>query len=191
VGLTLWAPGQGEPPTNKIFTEQTHPEEQLLIAAPHPILKVCTPIWWVRPCGPKVGVIPPEVKFYQAKPPWGATFVCWPLPSSQSKSPLLVGWILRAQGCGGPPTNKILLSKPTPRSNFCLLAPAQSLTLQWISDRVTLGCTPGGQHWGRPLAWFQARVKWGAHAKFWGDWLCRSGGRPPDIHTYIHTFIFI
>ncbi len=32
---------------------------------------------------------------------------------------------LRALGWGEPPTNKIFIFKPTPRSNFCLLAPAQ------------------------------------------------------------------
>jgi hypothetical protein len=32
---------------------------------------------------------------------------------------------LRALGWGEPPTNKIFIYKPTPRSNFCLLAPAQ------------------------------------------------------------------
>ncbi len=32
---------------------------------------------------------------------------------------------LRALGGVKPPTNKIFIFKPTPRSNFCLLAPAQ------------------------------------------------------------------
>jgi len=31
----------------------------------------------------------------------------------------------RALGWGEPPTNKKFIYKPTPRSNFCLLAPAQ------------------------------------------------------------------
>jgi hypothetical protein len=31
----------------------------------------------------------------------------------------------RALGWGEPPTNKKFIHKPTPRSNFCLLAPAQ------------------------------------------------------------------
>ena len=30
-------------------------------------------------------------------------------------------------------------------------------------------------------------MKLGAHAKFRGDGLCGSGGRPPDIHTHTHT----
>jgi hypothetical protein len=60
---------------------------------------------------------------------------------------------------GEPPTNKILHGKPTPRSNFCLLAPTQLFTLQGFSDGVTLGGTPGVNIWGRPLAQCRARVK--------------------------------
>ncbi len=79
---------------------QTHPEEQLLFAGPHPILNAYTPICLGGPCGPRVK--------------------------------------------GEPPRNKILPCKPTPKSNFCLLAPTQFLTLQGISDGVSMGGTPGG-----------------------------------------------
>ena len=131
---------------------------------------------------------PPQIKFYMSNPPRGATFVCWPLPNSLNIHPHLVGWTLRAPGLGEPPTNKILHGKPTPRSNFCLLAPTQFFTLQGFSDGVTVGGTPGVNIWVRPLARCRARVKWGAHAKFWGDGLCGSGGRPPDTHTHTHTY---
>jgi hypothetical protein len=57
---------------------------------------------------------------------------------------------LRAWGWGELPTNKIFIYKPKPRSNFCLLAPAQFFTVQGFSDRVTTGGTPGGQHLGSP-----------------------------------------
>ena len=136
---------------------------------------------------------PPANKKFIYNPPRGATFVCWPPPNSQSMHPHLVGWTLQAPGLGEPPTNKILHGKPTPRSNFCLLAlvkftkhipplgrvlwtpglgepptnkilhgkptpksnfcllaPAQFFTLQGISDRVSMGGTPGGQHLGSP-----------------------------------------
>jgi hypothetical protein len=148
VGWTLWAPGQGEPPA---------------------------------------------FLFYQVNTPRGAIFVCWPPHNFECKYPHLVGWTLQALGWGEPPTNKILHGKPTPRSNFCLLAlvkftkhipplgrvlwtpglgepptnkilhgkptpksnfcllaPAQFFTLQGISDRVSMGGTPGGQHLGSP-----------------------------------------
>ncbi len=131
---------------------------------------------------------PPQIKFLYTNPPRGATFVSWPPPNTQSVNPHLIGWILGAQGQGEPPANKILLKKPIPRSKFCLLSPAQFFILQEISDGVTIGVPLGADIWGRPLARCRARVKWGAHAKFWGDGLCRSGGRPPDIHTYIHTY---
>ena len=121
-----------------------------MFAGPHPILNANTPIWWNGPCGPQVWGEPPKIKFYIANPPRGATFVCWPLPNSQRIHPHLVEWTLRARGWGEPPTNKILQDKPTPRSNFCLLAPAQFLTLQGISDGVSMGGTPGGQHFGSP-----------------------------------------
>ncbi len=140
-----------------------------MFAGPRPILIANTPIWWSGPCGPVVGLSPPQIKFYMANPPQGATFVCWPPPFSHCKYPHLVEWTLRACGWGEPPqikfhmanpprgatfvcwpspyshckyphlvewtlrarvkgeppTNKILHCKPAPRSNFCLLAPAQ------------------------------------------------------------------
>jgi hypothetical protein len=96
-----------------------------------------------------VEVSPPQIKFLYTNPPRGATFVCWPLPNSQSIHPHLVGWNLRAPGLGEPPVNKILLYIPTPRSNFCLLAPVQFFTLQGFQI-VTKGGTPGGQHFGSP-----------------------------------------
>jgi hypothetical protein len=143
----------------------------------------CRLIKW--PCGLWVGVSPPQIKFLYTNPPQGATFVCWPPPNYQSIHPHLLGWTLQAQG--EPPTNKICMHKPTLRSNFCLLAPAQFFTLWGFSDGVTIGGTPGVKIWGRPLARCWARVKWGAHAKFRGDGLCGSGGSPPDTHTHTHT----
>jgi hypothetical protein len=130
-----------------------------MFAGPHPILIANTPIWWSGPCGPGVRVSPPQIKFYQANPPQGATYVCWPKPYSHCKYPHLVEWTLRAHGWGEPPTNKILPSKPTPRSIFCLLAPVQFLTLQRISDGVSMGDTPGGQHFGSPSGSVLIRVK--------------------------------
>ncbi len=73
---------------------------------------------------------------------------------------------LRALGWGEPPANKIFLYKPTPRSNFCLLAPTQFFTLQDFSDEVTIGGTPGVDIWGWPLARCRARVKWEAPDPF-------------------------
>jgi hypothetical protein len=104
--------------------------------------KANTPIWWGRPCGPQVGVSPPQIEFYQVNLPRGATFVCWPSLNSQCVYPHLVGRTLRAPSWGEPPTNRILPGKPTPRSNFCLLAPAK-LSMQipsfgWV-DPAGLG----------------------------------------------------
>ena len=108
------------------------------------------PFGGVDPAGLRFGVSPPKIKFHMANPPRGAIFVCWPPPNSQHKDPHLVEWTLRAPGLGEPPKNKILPGKPTPKSNFCLLVPAQSLILQGISDRVSVGGTPGGRHFGSP-----------------------------------------
>ena len=99
------------------------------------------------PCGLWVGVSTPQIKMLCTNPPQGATFVCWPLPNSQSIHPHFVGWILRAPGLGEPPTNKILHGKPTPRSNFCLLAPAQFFTLQGFR-RCHYGGYPRGSTFG-------------------------------------------
>ncbi len=57
---------------------------------------------------------------------------------------------LRALGWGEPPTNKIFIHKPTPRSNFCWLAPAQFLTLQGIGTPYSDPIPLGGQHLGLP-----------------------------------------
>ncbi len=82
-GVDPAGPGLECPSPHKYkFTRQTHPEEQLLFAGPHPILKANTPIRWSGPYGPGVGVSPPQIKFYMANPPRGATFVYWPPPNS-------------------------------------------------------------------------------------------------------------
>ncbi len=91
-------------------------------------------------------VSPPQIKFYIANPPRGATFVCCSPPIYQSMHPHLVGWTLRAPGLGEPPTNKILHSKPTPRSNFCLLVPAK--LFKQIPPLG--GWTLRAQGWGEP-----------------------------------------
>ena len=95
-----------------------------------------------------------------------------------------------AQGQGEPPANKILLYKPTPRSNFCLLAPIQFFTIQGFSDGVTIGGTPGGQHLGSPPCSVLSPGEMRSPRQILGfDGLCEPGSRPPDIHTYTHTHI--
>jgi hypothetical protein len=125
-----------------------------------------------------------------ANPPLGATFVCWPPPNSQSVHPNLVGWTLRAPGLGEPPTNKILHGKPTPRSNFCLLAPAQFFTLQGFSDRVTMGGTPGGQYLGSPPGSVPSQGEMRSPCQISGwlvVWVRRQAAGHTHIHTYTHT----
>ena len=139
---------------------------------------------------------PPTNKIFIHKPTRGATFVCWPPPNSQSMHPHLVGWTLQAPGLGEPPTNKILHCKPTPRSNFCLLAPAQFLTLQGFSDGVTIGGSPGGQHFGSPPGSVPSQGEMRSPRQISGWWLVwvrrqAAGHTHTHIHTYTHTFIFI
>ncbi len=147
---------------------------------------------------------PPQIKFYQVNPPRGATFVCWPLPYSHCKHPHLVEWTLRARGWGEPPTNKILPYKPIPRSNFCLLAPAQFFTLQGISDGVSMGGTPGDQHFGLPPGLVPSPGEMRSPCQISGWWLVwvqrQAAGHThthtrihthTHTHTHIHTFIFI
>jgi hypothetical protein len=69
----------------------------------------------------------------------------------------------------------------------CEIVPCRFKEKKWAG----LWAGPGVNIWGCPLAWFQAQVKWGAHAKFRGDSFCRSGGRLPDIHTHKHTHIHV
>jgi hypothetical protein len=129
---------------------------------------------------------PPQIKFYQANPPRGATFVCWPLPNSQRIYPHLVGWTLRAQGKGEPPENKILPGKCTPKSNFCLLAPAQFLTLQGISDGVSMGCTPGGWHFGSSPGSMPSPGEMRSPCQISGGWVVWAR-RQAAGHTHTHT----
>jgi hypothetical protein len=73
-------------------------------------------------------------------------FTCYNLQAGPPRT-------LGARGWGELPTNKILPYIPTPRSKFCLLAPAKLFTLQGISNGVTMGVPMGADIWGRPLAW--------------------------------------
>jgi hypothetical protein len=133
VEWTLRARGQNEPPKIK-FYQANPPRGATFVCWPlqnsqsiHPHL-----VEWTLQA-PGLGK-PPKIKFYQANPPRGAIFVCWPPHNYKCIHPLLEGWTLLALGWGEPPSNKILPGKPTPKSNFCLLAPAQFCTLQGFSD---------------------------------------------------------
>jgi hypothetical protein len=150
VEWTLQAQGWGELPTNEISHGKPTARSNFYLLAPAQFSMQIPPFGGVDPAGLRFGVSPLKIKFHRANPPRAAIFVCWPPPNSQHKDPHLVEWTLRAPGLGEPPKNKILHSKPTLKSNFCLLAPAQFLTLQGISDRVSMGGTPGSQHFGSP-----------------------------------------
>ncbi len=86
---------------------------------------------------------------------------------------------------------KLYHTNPPKGATFVCWPPPNSLTFREFQTGSLKGVPLGADILGRPLAWCQAQVKWGAHAKFRGDRLCRSGGRPPDTHTHTHTFIFI
>ncbi len=135
----------GVSPQNKISHGKPTPRSNFCLLAPAQFSTQIPSFRGMDPAGPRFGVSPPKIKFYMANPPRGATFVCWPPPNSQRIHPHLVEWTLRAPGLGEPPINKILHGKPTLKSNFCLLATAQFLTLQRISDWVSMGGTPGGR----------------------------------------------
>ncbi len=137
---------------------------------------------------------PPQIKFYQANPPLGAIFICWPPPNSQRIYPYLVGWTLRAPGWVETPRNKILPSKPTPTNHFCLLAPNQFLTLQGISDEVSMGGTPGGWHFWSPPGSVPSPGEMRSPCQISGWWLVwarRQAAGHTYKHTHTHTFIFI
>jgi len=89
-GVDPAGPGFVVSPHKQKFTKQTHPEEQLLFAVPHPIISADTLIWWGGPCGAPGWSELPKIKFYQANPPQGATFVCWAPPYSHCKHLYLV-----------------------------------------------------------------------------------------------------
>ncbi len=121
---TLRARAEGEPPKIKYY--QVNPlQGATFVCWPQPNSQSIRPHlvgWTLRAWGEGE---PPKVKFYQANPPQEATFFCWPSLNSQCIYPDLVEWTLGARGWGKPSTNIILLCKPIPKSNFCLMAPAQ------------------------------------------------------------------
>ncbi len=123
---------------------------------------------------------PPTNKIFIYKPTPRSNFCLLAPPNSQSIHPHLVGWTLRAPGLGEPPTNKILHCKPTTRRNFCLLPPQPILLPFRVFQTGSLGSTFGGC----PLARCRARVKWGTHAKFWGDTYIHT-----HTHTHFHLYI--
>ncbi len=95
---------------------------------------------------------------------------------------------------GWAPTNKILHGKPTPRSNFCLLAPAQFLTLQGISDRVSMGGTPGGWHFGSPPGSVPSPGEMRSPRQILGWWLVwvrRQAAGHTHIHTHFHLYVWL
>ena len=145
------------PPKIKFYIANP-PQGAIFVCWPPPYSKSIHPhlVEWTLQA-PGLGE-PPEIKFYWANPPGGAIFVCWPPPYSKRIHPHLVECTLRAPGLGEPPKNKFY-GKPTSKSNFCLLVPAQLLTLQGISDGVTVRGTSGADILGHPLAWCRARVK--------------------------------
>jgi hypothetical protein len=97
-------------------------------------------------------------------------------------------WTLRARGWGEPPTNKILQRKPTPRSNFCLLAPAQFIIRQGISDGVSMGGTPGGWHFGLPPGSVLSPGEMKSPRQISGWWLVWVR-RQAAGHTHFHLYI--
>jgi hypothetical protein len=86
-----------------------------------------------------------------------------------------------ALGWGEPPTNKILIYKPTPRSNFCFLAPAQFFTLQGFSDWVNIGVPPRGSTFG-VAPWLGAEP--GQNEEPMPNF-----GVMAHTHTYFHLYI--
>ena len=109
-------------------------------------------------------------------------------------------WTLQAQGLGEPPTNKILPRKPTPRSYFCLLAPAQlSMQIPLLGgvDPVgpSFGWTPPKKNFGqthpkeqllfagsRPILNPSGNFRWGQYGRYpWGPtiWVAPWLGAEP------------
>ena len=103
VGWTPRAQGWSEPPTNINLPGKPTPRSNFCLLSHTQLFKLIPLFGGVDPAGPLVGVSPPHIKFYQANPPQGATFVCWPPSYSHCKHLHLVEWTLRARGWGEPP----------------------------------------------------------------------------------------
>ncbi len=143
VGWTLRTPCWGEPPTNIILPGKPTPRSKFCLLAFYQFSMHIFPFVWMDPAGPGFEWAPTK-KNYRTNQPWGANFFWWLPLNSLCIHPLLVGWTLWGWDWGEPPTNKILPGKPTPRSNFCLLAPAQFSKHTPPFDRVD----PAGPRFG-------------------------------------------
>jgi hypothetical protein len=130
-----------------------------LFAGPCKIIKASIPIWSGGPCGPGVGVSPPQIEFYQANPLQGATFVSWPPPNSQSKYPVWLGGPC-GPGVGvSPPQITFHLANPPRGAAFVCWPPPNSLPFREFQMGSVWEVPPGADILGRPLAWCRARVK--------------------------------
>jgi hypothetical protein len=112
------------------------------------------------------------------------------------KSPVQIDLrTLRALGGGEPTTNKICIHKPTPRSNFCLLAPTQLFTLQGISDGVSMEGTPGGQHLGSPPGSVPSQGEMRSPCQISGWWLVwvqrQAAGHTHTLSSLYRRFTFL
>ncbi len=91
-------PGVRWAPQNKVLLCKPTPRSNFCLLVTVKLFKLIPPFDGVDPAGPLVGVSPPQIEIYQANPPRGATFACWPPPYSHCKHPHLVEWTLWAWG---------------------------------------------------------------------------------------------
>jgi hypothetical protein len=149
VGWTLWAQGWSEPPQTEIY-KANPPRGATFVCYPTPnYLSWYTYLvgWTLR--GPWLEWAPQILNFTLRNHPKEQLLFAGPHPILIANTSI---WWSRPCGPGvrvSPPKSNFP-SKPTQRSNFCLLDPALLLTFQEISDGVTVRGTPGGWHFGLP-----------------------------------------
>ncbi len=181
------------------------PRSNFCLLAPAQLLKLIPSFGGVDPADPRSGWTPKN-KILPSKPTPRSNFCLLALTKFSMQIPPFIGVEAAGPGLWRSAKKQNFLYKPTLRSNFCLLAPAEfskhtppigevdpaGLGLGWAPRNKILQTKPNpekqllfaGPRWilylswffrqghyilGRPLAWCQARLKWGAHAKFWGD----------------------
>ncbi len=141
------AQGWSEPPQIEIY-QVNPPRGATFVCCPTPNYFSWYPYlvgWTLR--GPWLEWAPQKINYTKQTHPEEQLLFAGPRPILIANTSI---WWSRpwGPGVGVSPPKSNLPSKPTVRRNFCLLDLALLLTLQGISDGVTVRGTPGGWHFG-------------------------------------------
>jgi hypothetical protein len=144
----------------------------------------------VDPAGQGLGWAPPQIKFYHANPPRGATFVWWPPQNSQSKYPFWWGGPCHP-GVGVSPPKINFIRQTHPEEQLLFAGPFPILNPSGFFRRGHYRGYPRESiFWVAP--WLGAEPGWNEEpTPNFGVMACvgPAAGRRTYIHTHFHLYI--